>query len=343
MPNDKAAVSRWRRGIVQTAIGALGVAAIVGSGGGFPDLGDCPFPGGCGGGGPLPPFVSIDRGRVTAQVGATVVLTARVTNAPNPTYSWCRQPGVSSVCNPIPGASGASLTIAGVNLADDGTLFTVTVADTNGSARASSALAVSSMPGMAYQDSEFAVLDWAVTAIADPPQNGPTHAESQPTTGGNPGAYRLMSYDMSAGASSIQVQHVAQGALYDPAGQGAVYTIDFAADCIDSSPPATTALATIAPLFEQGTRRYGPASMSFTLYCASPTWQTGIVRWSMGADDFVIVDGPACGNTEHCPDFSVAGAPIRLGYLATAKLEAGVPAGMIAHGIDNWKVTVWRH
>ncbi len=96
MSNDQPAAARLSRGIVQTAIGALGVAAIVGSGGGG-FSGDCPFPSGCGGGGPLPPLVSIDRGRVTAQVGATVVLTARVSNAPNPTYSWCRQPGASSV------------------------------------------------------------------------------------------------------------------------------------------------------------------------------------------------------------------------------------------------------
>ncbi len=230
-----------------------------------------------------------------------------------------------------------------MNLADDGAQFTVTVTDTNGSARASSALAVSSMPGVAYEDGEFAVSDWAVSAIADPTQNGPTHAESRPTTGGNPGAYRLMSYDMSAGPSSIQVLHIAPAALYDPASQGAAYTIDFQADCIDSSPPTTTALATIAPLIEQGTRQYGPASMSFTLYCASPAWQTEIVRSSMGAGDFAIVNGPACGTSETCPDFSATGAPIRLGYLATASLGPGSPAGTAAHGIDNWKVTVWRH
>ena len=42
---------------------------------------------------------------------------------------------------------------------------------------------------------------------------------------------------------------------------------------------------------------------------------------------------------ETCPDFSASAAPMRFGYW---RISFGGPGGSIAHGIDNWKVTVWK-
>jgi hypothetical protein len=62
---------------------------------------------------------------------------------------------------------------------------------------------------------------------------------------------------------------------------------------------------------------------------------------SLAAQDFVLLDGPACGAGDSCPDFSASAAPLRFGFVRNSQALAGV-AGTIAHGIDNWKVTVWR-
>jgi hypothetical protein len=56
----------------------------------------------------------------------------------------------------------------------------------------------------------------------------------------------------------------------------------------------------------------------------------------------VQVDGPACDSGTSCPDFSAGGAPLRFGFERRVVLEVRSPAGSIQHGIDNWKVIVWR-
>jgi hypothetical protein len=63
---------------------------------------------------------------------------------------------------------------------------------------------------------------------------------------------------------------------------------------------------------------------------------------SLQAGDFTQVDGPACGSGPPCPDFSAAGAPLRFGFERRVGLPAGLAAGSIEHGIDNWRFSVWR-
>ena len=63
---------------------------------------------------------------------------------------------------------------------------------------------------------------------------------------------------------------------------------------------------------------------------------------SLQASDFSQVDGPACGSGESCPDFSAGGALLRFGFERRVSLQAGVVAGSIEHGIDNWRFSVWR-
>ena len=58
--------------------------------------------------------------------------------------------------------------------------------------------------------------------------------------------------------------------------------------------------------------------------------------------DFVQLNGPACGSGPSCPDFSASGAPLRFGFERRVGLPASVPAGTIEHGMDNWKISVWR-
>jgi hypothetical protein len=332
-----------RRVALQIVVVALGLVAIVGSGGGalgFPDMSCLNQPGSC----PIPPsppeaYADIGPSLVTTQVGSTVVFSVQSTVI-DPSYRWCRLPAGDANCTEIVGATAATYMLVGASLSDDGTGFGVRVTGSNGTAWATSRVAVSSMPGVTFQDGEFLDDDWAVTTIVVPSQNGPTANVSRAAEGGNPGAFRTAEYQLPVVPSSVRVFYSALSALYDPAVQGAIYLIDFAEDCIHGT--SSNLLSYTGPMIEQAGRRFVAAK--WAMYCRATTWTT-VPRPSLGSDDFELVDGPACAAGESCPNFSSRGAAIRLGLVGGVDLDKGaglIPPVQPSHGFDNWKVTVWR-
>jgi hypothetical protein len=323
----------WR-GVALACIAALGLGTIVGCGGGGDDEG-CVFDFS-----PRCPIVIgpwewkdafVDRQRITVQVGGTAVFSVRTSGIDKPTYQWQRASGGGPFVD-ILGATGATYTLAGAQLADDGAQFQVIVPGVNVyTSSRSSRLAVSSMPGVVFQDGEFLPADWLVTEAVNPAQNGPVHSEERVATGGNPGAFLLMVDTMSAWPSSSRVFHANQLATYEPASQGAIYTIDFEEDCFGSSS---------ALLLEQGERRYiarGSGCNAFT------TWSAPRLGSSLTVPDFKLRDGPGCAANESCPDFSAGAAPLRFGFVREfAQPDKLFPGHTFTHSIDNWKVTVWR-
>lgn len=324
--------STIRRVVAHATIAALGVLTIVGSGGGAIGIPDIDWGGG---GGPTPPYVQISPSRPTVQAGTIVQFEAKVLiGSPPLSFQW-RRDGVN-----IAGANGPTYTLGGAQLGDDGALFQVTVTDNTGlSSTAGVVLLVSPLPGVVFQDADFQVSNWTVTAVAQPAENGPTHAESQATDGGNPGAYRSITYQMTGGPSSLVVNHFSAGATYDPAAQGAIYTIDVAEECGRTSVPSGSIFTgpMLSPMFEQAGRTYQPRDWRGA--CGS-AW-SGMRVSSMKADEFSS-SGPACGANERCPDFSTTAAPLRFGFATNLALATGAPAGPAVLGVDNWKVTVWR-
>lgn len=325
MRNDRfGSWTAWRR-FLGTMVAALGVIAIVGSGGGFPDVdfGD-PHR--------FPPSTTVEPARTTVQIGATVTFTANTVFGTAPlTYQW-RRNGVD-----LAGATGTAYTLVGVNLGDDGARLEVTVSDVNGASTSSGLLQVSSLPGVVVRDSDFPLAGWTVTAVAQPALNGPTHSIVQALTGGDPDAFRSINYQVTPGPGSLRLFHTAVASTYDPALQGAVYAIDLALSC---SRIATSTLSETNawPAFEQGGRWFVPRQIDQS--CV-PFW-IGKRASSLHADEFVMVAGPACGVAEACPDFSAGAAPLRLGFVSEVNLPAGAVAGSITQGIDNWLVSVWR-
>ena len=322
-----------RRVLAHAAIVGLGVLTIVGSGGGalgFPDIDY----GGGGGTVPLGPYVYVLPYRPTVQAGTIVNFEAEVINATPPvSYQW-RRNGVD-----IAGATGTTYTLGGAQLGDDGALFQITVSAANGVRTGSAVLLVSPLPGVVFQDADFPVANWTVTAIAQPAENGPTHAESQATDGGDPGAHRRISYQMTAGPSSLLLNHFQIGATYDPATQGAIYTMDLEGHCSRSSFSDGLIFTglTQSPMFEQAGRAYQPRDWRGSCQLA---W-SGMRVWSLKADEFAF-SGPACAANERCPDFSATAAPLRFGFVTNLGLATGSSAGTVVQAIDNWKVTVWR-
>lgn len=330
------------RQVVLGGIAAVGVICIVGSGGGA-DLLMCFDQGpGCYGP-PVPPSVVVDPSRITVQVGSPVSFKAQVFGYRLPrayTLQWCRQPNGGAACTPIAGATAETYTLDHANLGDDGAQFTAMVVDANGSAQASGTLAVSSIPGVVFADGDFAPSTWTVTVDSAFAQPGATHSEWRSAAGGDPEAFLEVTFSVTAAPGSLRLFHAAHGAVWDPALQGTVYGIDFVVECRKLS--FTGVVGELMPLIEQGPRRYVPAAAidGAGSLCADPDWVHKSAV-SVGASEFRLVAGPVCGAGESCPDFSRAGAPIRLGFATSVSLDATSSTSAVVLGIDNWRATVW--
>lgn len=295
---------------------------------------------------PITPMTPVARAfplALTVQAGATTTFTAQSVGVDQPRYQWRRSAdgGVNFV--DIAGATASVLTLTNTPLADGGAVFRVDVLGGGGGTVLVSSnpvrLLVSSQPAVVFQDGDFQTTDWTASAIAEPAQNGPTHTEDRSAAGGLPGAFRHMVHTMTAGPSRLRVFNIRASSFYDPRALGAIHAIDYHEDCTRISATTTSFDVASYPTVEQAGRRY-----------ASTKGRGCLSQWvgnfdqipSLQATDFVQVDGPACGSGESCPDFSVGGASLRLGFERRVTLQAGVPAGSIDHGIDNWSFSIWR-
>jgi hypothetical protein len=321
------------RALARVACIAIGIAAIVGSGGGigaigFPDTYPVVSPS------PPAPHVWITPDEPTVQAGTVVRFDAHVAYmSPPVTYQW-RRGGVD-----IAGATGPSYQLGGAQAADDLASFQVIATAPNGVDTAVALLHVSTVPPVAHEDSTFALADWVVSAT--PSANGPTATAQQSASVGNPAPSRLLAHQLPAGVSSLQLVHAYTPSTYAPAAQGAIYTIDSSIDCavVALSPGLARVDPTFAVTFEQAGRLYRLGLWSTG--CTS-AWGT-VDRRSTQADEIVLLSGPPCGADERCPDFTAAGAPLRFGFMTVVRTPSASVAGTLDLGIDNWKVTVWRH
>ena len=331
-----------RRMLASACIVALGLVGIIGSGGGalpLPGLpSDCP-PGDDCSAPPPSPAATIVPSYITALVGAPVSYSAQTAHfAGTPTYQWSRSSDGGTTYVDIPGATASTYSVAGVNLGDDGAVFRVIAQSTNGSVSAVSHLAVSATPGLVFEDGEFQDADWLVTPLADSNEPAPAQTSERVPAGGNPGAYRKMVFTLPHQALAGRVFYTSLVAAYDPRAQGAIYVIDFAEDGIALQNSQLTATESTL-LLEQAGRKYVANTRGNLAPDLTTRWSAIDSSASLRARDFVLLDGPVCASNEACPDFSTLGLPMRFGYF---RLSTGVQGDVIAHGIDNWKVTVWR-
>jgi len=327
------------RALLIAVIALLGLIAIVGSGGGggiafFPSC-SAPL---CDGSVPPPvPTATVDPPYITALVGSPAGFTVRTANVSGSlSYQWRRSSDGGASYVDIAGATAATYSIASVNLADDAAVFRVEVRSGGAVLQATAHLAVSAVPGLVFQDDEFPVENWQASPV---PGLGtgtlPVHVDETLAAGGNPGVFRKMTFQVPANEGSARVFYSSLGSTYDPAMQGAIYVIDYSEDCIALQSSTTTSTQS-SLVIEQGGRRY--LSNTFDT-CVLTSWSTVVMRASLAAADFRLFDGPACAAGEACPDFSASAAPMRFGYW---RITFGIGGDSIAHGIDNWKVTVWR-
>jgi len=337
-------LQRLRGAVGPAGVGAACLAVLVSCSGGGGKGPECSFFSNTCNLTNLPPytpppdaFILPKVGR-TLQVGDTEVFRVLFSNLQNPTFQWRRSANRGVSYTDISGATGDSYTVSSVQLADDGTTFRVDVRGTGDVLLSPTALmTVSSMPPVTFEDGEFLAADWIVSATISPTQNGPVHSEDRSLTNGNPGAFRTMVHSMPGGDSSLRVFHASRLAVYDAATQGAIYLIDYREDCLVFGTTGDANSLTTQLLVEQGGRKF---ISEFAHTCSVVSWSsTGFV--SLAAANLKLFEGPACGATEACPDFSAGAQPLRFGYLRRTGQLGGGPR-VINHGIDNWRIAVWR-
>jgi hypothetical protein len=338
MPRAEFLLDVGKRAVMLVAIGGAGVVTIVGSGGGLgmPDTICDTYPDACVPSVPMPSVV-IEPPSATALVGTSVTYEAQTAHTSGAlSYQWSRSADGGRTFTDLPGATQRSHAVAGVNLADDGTRFRVQVRQGAGLAIiATASLAVSATPGIVWEDGDFAPGAWQATPFLAPGSTAFVHTETRAETGGNPGALRRMNDQVPPGSSLSYTTHQASGAAYEPQVQGAIRFIDYAEDCIVFSASELSYVET-GFFFEQGGRRYVTDRLRHL--CTSRTW-VRLRRPSLQPSDFRQLDGPACAPGEACPDFSAQGAPLHFGY---ERVALSMPDSGVVHGIENWRVTVWR-
>ncbi len=338
MKVERSLPRRWAYRGLQVAIAAGGVAAIVGSGGGGFFAIDCPSTI-C----QQYVYVNVEPLRQTAQVGQNVTFRG-VTSGTVPVqqYQWCRAAPGSSTCVAIPGATGSTLTVQNATLADDQARYELTVTGSGTSHTDSGQLLVSTAPAVVFQDGEFLGAGWAWSGFVGSGQGVPSSAVrvSRQTSGGNPGAYLAIEYGPLSSADRLLAAHTSLAATYDPGQFGAIYSIDFRAECKAFSGYGER--MSVSPMLKQGARTY-TAWLRHQHYCGEPGWTFESVFGSIVVSDFAqILDGPPCGAGEACPDFSAAGAPITFGMHTVNDYVDPGAAGVASQGVDNWRVSVWR-
>ena len=332
--------ARLRASALQSVIALLGLAAIVGSGGGaaFPDTICDTYPDSCVPPPPPGPSLGVDPPSPTVQVGSPMSLTAVVANGSGTySYQWRRSSDGGTTFDTIVGATARTYALASVNLADDGAVFMALAWQGDGTEtlQAKATLAVSATPGIVFTDHEFLVADWQAEPAIVAGYPSFSHAEERVGTDGDPGAYRRMTVQVAPGSGAANVTHLSLASSYDPAIHGAIRVIDYAENCIQFAATDTDGVEP-GPFFEQSGRRY--------LYnhavgsCGRGGWAP-FALYGLRQQDFYQFDGPPCNAGESCPDFSATGAALHFGYL---RRSMGMPGETLQHGIDNWKVTVWR-
>jgi hypothetical protein len=183
-----------------------------------------------------------------------------------------------------------------------------------------------------FSDGDFPDANWQVVTIKTTKHD---QASAQRiASGGNPGAYRQTQHSVIFG-STVRGAQPNQGAVYTPAAQGAIFSIDFSYDGISMPTNGEAANVAYALLLVQGGSYYISAQDTVS----SPGWTT-FAHQGLTAGAFTLISGTGSAQ----PDFSCNGAPITLGYqTANSDPHSGQPltvAYTTTSGIDNWQVAI---
>jgi len=180
-----------------------------------------------------------------------------------------------------------------------------------------------------FSDGTFNDADWTATEICGCVEG--SFVAQQVPTGGDPGAYRQTELIFPGGISqpvgASVVAHLNDSAVYDPATQGAITSIDFSFDNMEFS---NYGVGYSVLLSQNGTDYI--AFVPGLDDAVNPPFWTHVSH--TGVNAFELWD--TRNNFTH-PDFSGTAAAIRFGYYTS---NVGDLFHESLSGIDNWSVTV---
>jgi|SRR5271157_497938 len=182
-------------------------------------------------------------------------------------------------------------------------------------------------------DGTFNNSDWTQTATVDSGGPSYTATATQNPMGGNPGAFRDMTFSWGGPgeATHVTVDNMYNLYTYDPKTQGAIGSINYSEDgIIISSTFSPPGVGRGMDIFQDGVvyRTFQPGDGFYGL--TNTTWTT-FTLLNLTAANF----GSATGTH---PNFSATGDPMQFGYLRSNGFFGAVQTD--EHGIDNWTVTI---
>lgn len=184
-------------------------------------------------------------------------------------------------------------------------------------------------------DSIFNLNNW--TALVRLDSNGATHSYNQQTSGGNPGSYLQMIYNLplppSSQISSITVLYKYTGDYYLPSIQGMIDSITYREDLRHEQPDG---FVLSFPVVYQSGKIY--KANNFSLQFSEPNiWHTGI-KTGLVQNSFINIDGSGTR-----PNFSTTGDTIHFGFERSrtrSSFQIDPTFNTFIHGSDNFTVEI---
>lgn len=199
-------------------------------------------------------------------------------------------------------------------------------------------------PPITITDNTYRLIDWKISGEI---KGSGTFTVSQMSTGGNPGAFRFMSYGLPPVPANdlyvVTVNHIFRNNIYAPAIDGEILALDYSEDGIILSFPYPDTASTTQPLLEQNGRLFRATKfIRFVAQGTSHAWENMALE-QLTANDFVATDG----SDDH-PNFSTSGTSIRFGFTRLVSRGSTLPPVpsdqemVIDQGVDNWQVVIHR-
>ena len=181
-------------------------------------------------------------------------------------------------------------------------------------------------------------IDWAGSILTNTNNASATFTANQVVFGGNPNFFRQTTHTASpngAGYNTIRINDVYQPLTITGTG---IVSIDFSFDTIYFNPNNSQypGMGYQAAIF-QGGSTFAESSAIFN--AITPIWTTN-TRNGLTANSFCLTNN---SNAQDCtihPDFSVAGAPIKIGYITGNGLPKADVFGPQYSGLDNFRASI---
>lgn len=194
----------------------------------------------------------------------------------------------------------------------------------------------SSAGNVIISDTAFYLNNWIAQIRLD--SNGATHSYIQQLSGGNPGSYLQMIYNMplppSSQISAIMVLYKYTGDYYVPSVQGKIDSITYREDLRHDQ---QNGFVLSFPVVYQSGKIYRANNFSL-LFTEPGVWHTGN-KTGLVQNNFINIDGSGTR-----PNFSVAGDTIYFGFersRSRSSFQTDPSFNTFIHGIDNFRVQIY--